>query len=100
MFVKDTDSFTYVLSSTCFATNNIENIPKGIALRLRRIFDSYERFGKHSVECQNYLFARVYKPGKVKKQFLDKNLLQKRQGNLNYLRPLFFNLITQHNPKT
>ena len=71
MFVKDTDSFTYVLSSTCFATNNIENIPKGIALRLRRIFDSYERFGKHRVECQNYLLARVYKPGKVKKQFLD-----------------------------
>ena len=70
MFVKDTDSFAYVLSSTCFPTNNIENISKGIALHLRRIFDSYERFGKHSVECQNYLIARVYKPGKAKKQFL------------------------------
>ena len=106
MLVKDTDSFTYVLSGTCFPTNNIENIPRGFALRLVRICDSNERFGKHSVEYQNHLIARVYKPDKVKKKiFFEtlKNLLRKRQGNLNYLRPLFStscNLITQHNLKT
>ena len=36
VFAKDTGSFTYVLPSTCFTKNNIENIPKGAALRLRR----------------------------------------------------------------
>ena len=30
-FANDTDSFTYVLPSTCFPKNNIENIPKGVA---------------------------------------------------------------------
>ena len=37
IFSKATNSFTYVLPSTCFLKNNIENIPKGVALRLRRI---------------------------------------------------------------
>ena len=53
MFVKDTDSFTYVVPSTCFRKNNIENIPKDVALRLRRICDSGEKFEKHSAEYQN-----------------------------------------------
>ena len=57
VFAKDTYSFTYVLSSTCFPKNNIENIPKGVALRLRRICDSDEKFEKHAAEYQNYLIA-------------------------------------------
>ena len=39
VFSKTTNSFTYVLPNTCFPKNNIENIPKGAALRLRRICD-------------------------------------------------------------
>ena len=39
VFSKTTKSFTYVLPNTCFPKNNIENIPKGVALRLRRICD-------------------------------------------------------------
>ena len=58
MFAKDIDSFTYVLPSTCFPKNIIENIPKGVALRLRRIRDSDEKFEKHSAEYQNYSVAR------------------------------------------
>ena len=37
IFSKATNGFTYVLLSTCFPKPNIENIPKGVALRLRRI---------------------------------------------------------------
>ena len=66
-FAKDTESFTYVLPSMCFPKNNLESIPKGVALRLRRICDSDEKFEKHSAEYQNYLIARDCKPGKVKK---------------------------------
>ena len=54
-----------------FQKNNIENIPKGVALRLRRICDSDEKFEKHAAEYQNYLIAQNYNPGKVKKQFSD-----------------------------
>ena len=44
---------------------------QGAALRLRRICYSVEKFEKDSAEYQNYLIARDYKPGKVKKQFSD-----------------------------
>ena len=43
----DTDSLTYLLPSTCFPKNNIENIPTGVALHLRKICDSDEKFEKH-----------------------------------------------------
>ena len=77
VFAKHTDSFIYVLPSTCFPENNIENIHKGVALRLRRICYSDEKLEKDSAEYQNYLIARDYKPGKNNFQTL-KNLLEKR----------------------
>ena len=43
VFSKTTNSFTYALPNTCFPKNNIENIPKGAALRLRRICDSEKK---------------------------------------------------------
>ena len=80
VFAKDNGSFTYVLPSTCFPKNNIENIPKGVPLRLRRICNSDEKLEKHSAEYENYLIARGCKPGTVKKEFSDiKKILQKRQ---------------------
>ena len=62
IFSKATSSFTYVLPSTCFPKTNIENIPKGVALRLRRIYDSDNKFEKRSAEYQKYLIAKDYKP--------------------------------------
>ena len=50
---------------------NIENIPKGVALCLRRICNSDNKFEKHSKDYQNYFIARDYKPTKVRKQFSD-----------------------------
>ena len=43
LFSKDTNSFTYVLPSTCFCKKNIKNIPKDVALRLRRICNFDEK---------------------------------------------------------
>ena len=68
IFAKATHSFTLVLSSTCFPQNSIENIPKGVALRLRRICDSDDKFEECSVQYQKCLLARDYKSSKVKKQ--------------------------------
>ena len=40
VYAKLTNSITYVLPSTCYRRRNINNIPKGIARRLRRICNS------------------------------------------------------------
>ena len=45
-FSKATNSLIYVLPSTYFPKNNIENIPKGVVLHLRRICDSDSKFEK------------------------------------------------------
>ena len=68
-FVKPTNSFTYVLPSTCYSKKNINNVLKGIALRLRTICDTDEKFYICSYEYQNYLIAGHYKPTLVKRQF-------------------------------
>ena len=70
IYAKPTNSFTYVLPSTCYPGKNIEKVPEGVALRLRRICDTDEKFDNRSIEYQKYLIARDYKPHLVKKQFL------------------------------
>ena len=57
------------LPTTCYPRKSINNIPRGIALRLRRICDSDEKFKHQSEEYKNYLIARDYHPGLVYKQF-------------------------------
>ena len=57
------------MSSTCYPQKNINNVPKGITLRLRRICDTDEKFDIRSYKYQNYLIARDYKPTLVKRQF-------------------------------
>ena len=66
---KPTNSFKYVLPTTCYPRKCINNIPHGIALPLRKIRDSDEKFKDRSEEYKNYLVARDYHPGLVDKQF-------------------------------
>ena len=40
VYAKPTNSLSYVLPSTCYPKKNISKVPKGIALRLRRICNS------------------------------------------------------------
>ena len=108
VFVEDTESFTYVLPSTCFPKNNLENIPKSVALevrRIRRICNSDEKVEKHSAEYQNYLIARDYKPAKTKKKtkpFSDIEKLTREEVRKPKLLKSTFstscNLITRYNP--
>ena len=69
VFVKPANSFMYVLPSTCYPKKFINNVPKGIALRLTSICDADEKFEIRSYEYQNYLIARDYKPNLFKRQF-------------------------------
>ena len=102
VFSKATNSFTYVLPSTCFPKSNIQNIPKGVALRLRRICDSDDKFEKRSKEYQNYFIARDYKRRKVRKQFSDiRNISREEAGQPKTQNERFSascNLIMQYNP--
>ena len=101
IFSKATNSFPYVLRKTCFPKNNIENIPKGVALHLRRICDSDSKFEKRSAEYQTYLFARNYKPSKVRKQFSavrDNSREEDRRPKNKSKFSTSCNLITQCNP--
>ena len=66
VYSKPTNSFTYVLPSTCYPYKNIRNVPKGIALRLRRICDTEEKYNQRSSGYQNYLIGREYNPALVK----------------------------------
>ena len=50
IFSNPTNSFTYVMPSTCYTSNNINNVPRGIALRHKRICDSDEKFTVRSNE--------------------------------------------------
>ena len=52
VYAKPMNSFTYVLPSTCYPERNINNISKSIALRLRRICYSDQKFDMHSDEYQ------------------------------------------------
>ena len=67
--MKPTNSFRYVLTFTCCPRKNINNVPKRIALRLRTICDTDEKFDIRSSEYHNYLNARDCKPTLVKRQF-------------------------------
>ena len=102
VFSKPTNSFTYVLPSTCYPKRNIKNVPKGIALRVRRICDTDEKFDQRSEEYQRYLIARDYNPNSVKKQFADVKNLSRSEARLskikaNEVRNL--NFFTTYNPR-
>ena len=100
VFAKPTNSFTYVLLCTCNPKKNINNVPKGIALRLKRICNTDEKFDIHNYEYQNYLIARDYKPTLVKRQFhAIKNISrhEARQVKPKLIKSNF-NLITVYNP--
>ena len=66
---KPINIFTYVLPTTCYPRKSINNIPHSIALRLRRICDSDEKFKHRSEEYKNYLKERDYHPELVYRQF-------------------------------
>ena len=44
VFAKPINSFTYVLPTSCYPRKSLNNVPCGIALRLRRICDTDEKF--------------------------------------------------------
>ena len=68
------------MSSTCYPSNNINNVPRGAALILKRICDSDEKFTARSNEYKNYLIARDYKSKVVEKHFSEISKLSRAEA--------------------
>ena len=58
-YAKPTNSFIYVLSSSCYPENNINKVLKGIALKFRRIYDLDEKCDILSSVCKSYSERKV-----------------------------------------
>ena len=78
-FSTPTNSFTYVLPTSFYPRKSLNNIPHGIALRLRHICDTYGKFNSRPVEYKNYLIATEYKPSIVSKHFAHISTLSNQQ---------------------
>ena len=87
IFSEATNSFTYVIPSTCFPKTIIENIPKGVASRLRRICDSDSKFEKRSAEYQKLL--EIKNPAKSKNNFLTSEIFRERKPEDLQLKVIF-----------
>ena len=87
VYSKPTNSFTYVLLSTYFPHKKIRNVPKGIALRLRRIFDTDENYNQHSSEYQHYLIGRECNPTLIKQQFEEVGKMTRIQAGASKQNP-------------
>ena len=100
VFAKPTNSLTYVLPSTCYPQQNINNVPRSIVLRLRRICYIDEKFYRRSSEYLNYLITRDYKLTLVKRQFHAIKNISRREAR--QIKPKVnksnFNLITVYIP--
>ena len=100
VFSKPINSFTYVLCGTWYPSNNINNTPREIVLRLRRVCNSNEKFTACSNELKNYITAREYKYKVVEKHFSeisklwraeDRKINPKQQDNYRILSVTIYN---------
>ena len=57
------------MPSMCCSMKNINKVPQGKALRIRRICDTTEKYESRADEHKNYLLARNYKSSLVDEQF-------------------------------
>ena len=80
VYSKPTNSFTYVMPSTCYPAKNINNVPRSVALRLKRICNSDGKFAAHITEYKYYLIARDYEPKVVEHHFKDISKLSRNEA--------------------
>ena len=71
----------------CYPYKNMQNVPKGIALRLRRVSDTDEKYNQRSSEYQNYIIGREYNPNLVKNQFEEVGKMTRTQARASKPKP-------------
>ena len=65
VFEKPNKSFPCGKPSTCYTRKNINNVPRGAALKLPRICDTISGLYLKLNECKQYLIESDYKPSLV-----------------------------------
>ena len=69
VYSKPTDSHLYLHANSCHNLSSINGIPKGVALRLRRICSTDDDYQQKSGEYTSYLVNRGYDQKSVKQSF-------------------------------
>ena len=79
------------MPSACYPMKNINKVPQAIALRLRRICDTTEKYESHADEYKNYLLACDYKMNSSKRSAKYQETMQGK-ANLKLIKPVKSNL--------
>ena len=77
VYSENTDGHMYLLPSSCHFHTVSENIPYGVALRLKRICSTETEFNIKSDEYQNHLIDRGHNKQRVRKQFHKASLISR-----------------------
>ena len=80
VFFEATNRFSYVSPSTCYSRKIINNVLREIALRLRRIYDTDEKFESWANEYKQYLIARDCKLSLMDKQFQEVSKITRKEA--------------------
>ena len=102
VYSEPTNSFTYVMPSTCYPMKNINKVPQGIALRLRRICDTTEKYESRADEYKNYSLARDYKPSLLDGLFKKIGQISREDARKSKPKTTQFSkikFVTKYNPK-
>ena len=102
VYSKPTDSHLYLHATSCHNRATVNGIPKGVALRLRRLCSTDQEYDIQSEQYQRHLELRGYKRDLVEKAFNDNR--KKSRENARFLKgqksvnqPVIFS--TKFNPR-
>ena len=101
VYSKPTDSHLYLHSTSCHNQSTINGIPKGVALRLRRICSTDTEYREKTTEYSNYLSLRGYNEHTVNKAFAKISSLPRDEARKKVTRDQKQNLTvfaTKYNP--
>ena len=80
VYSKDTDSHLYLHGTSCHVKSSVNGIPKGVALRLRRLCSTDDEYEVKSREYMAYLVSREHDPNLVKSTFSEIGKLTRHQA--------------------
>ena len=91
-----------IVLPTFYPMKNINKVPQGIALRLRRICDTTGMYESRAGEYKSYLLARDYKPSLADEQFkkiskISREDERKSKPKANQVSKIKF--VTKYNPR-
>ena len=69
VYIKPTDNYLYLHSTSCYKPFSINGTKRGAALCLRRICSTTEEYQNKAKEYSSYLVARGHNPKTVKSTF-------------------------------